>query len=135
MSGPGGATGSKAVTIPPMTQIQEMVVITPQQEGEGDFTVKVPVEREEIFPENNEKKFHMAIRKETLKVLVVDSQPRWEFRYLRNALMRDPGVAGETRCCSIRRSAWARARAISDRSRTSARICRATMWFSSAMSA
>src|SRR6185295_15697391 len=24
---------------------------------------------------------------------VVDSQPRWEFRYLRNALMRDPGVS------------------------------------------
>ena len=40
--------------------------------------------------------FHLAVRKETLKVLVVDSQPRWEFRYLRNALMRDPGVAVNT---------------------------------------
>ncbi|GDX09923.1 membrane protein [Verrucomicrobiota bacterium] len=96
VSGPGGATGSKAVTIPPMAQIQDMVVITPTAEGEADFTVKVPVEKDEIFPENNEKKFHMAVRKETLKVLVVDSQPRWEFRYLRNALMRDPGVQVNT---------------------------------------
>ncbi|GIT05906.1 MAG: hypothetical protein CM1200mP29_13170 [Verrucomicrobiota bacterium] len=27
-----------------------------------------------------------------LSVLVVDSQPRWEYRYLRNALAPDPGV-------------------------------------------
>jgi len=96
VAGPGGTTGSKQVTIPPMAQIQEMLVFTPQAEGEGDFTVKLPVEREEVFPQNNERKFHMAIRKETLKVLVVDSQPRWEFRYLRNALMRDPGVQVNT---------------------------------------
>ena len=96
VSGAGGATGSKSVTIPPMAQIQDMVVFTPQAEGEGDFTVKIPVEKEEHFPENNERKFRMAVRKETLKVLVVDSQPRWEFRYLRNALMRDPGVQVST---------------------------------------
>ena len=32
------------------------------------------------------------IREEQLKVLVVESYPRWEYRYLRNALSRDPGV-------------------------------------------
>jgi hypothetical protein len=92
ISGPGGATGSKTVTLPAMAQTQEMIIFTPQAEGAGDFTVKLPVEREEVFPANNEKTFPLAVRKETLKVLVVDSQPRWEFRYLRNALMRDPGV-------------------------------------------
>jgi len=81
------------VTLPPMGQVQDMLVFTPQAEGEGDFTVRVPVEREEVFSANNERGFHLAVRKEILKVLVVDSQPRWEFRYLRNALMRDPGVA------------------------------------------
>ena len=36
----------------------------------------------------------MCIRDRVVKlsVLVVDSQPRWEYRYLRNALARDPGV-------------------------------------------
>ena len=34
----------------------------------------------------------IAIRQEKLKVLVVESYPRWEYRYLRNALSRDPGV-------------------------------------------
>ncbi len=96
VQGPGEAKGSKAVTLPPMGQVQDMLVFTPQAEGEGDFTVRVPVEREEVFAANNERGFHLAVRKETLKVLVVDSQPRWEFRYLRNALMRDPGVAMNT---------------------------------------
>ena len=35
VTGPGGATGSKQVTVPPMAQIQEMIVFTPQAEGEG----------------------------------------------------------------------------------------------------
>jgi hypothetical protein len=96
ISGPGGATGSKNVTLPAMAQVQEMVVFTPPAEGAGDFKVSVPVEREEVFPNNNERTFPLAVRKETLKVLVVDSQPRWEFRYLRNALMRDPGVQVNT---------------------------------------
>lgn len=93
VEGPGGATGTKNVTLPPMGQVQEMIVFTPQSEGEGDFTVRVPVQPEEVFPANNERTFHLAVRKEILKVLVVDSQPRWEFRYLRNALMRDSGVS------------------------------------------
>ncbi len=96
ITGPGGATGSKNVTLPAMAQTQEMVVFTPPTEGAGDFKVSIPVEREEVFPNNNERTFPLAVRKETLKVLVVDSQPRWEFRYLRNALMRDPGVQVHT---------------------------------------
>ena len=96
ISGPGGATGSKNVTIPAMAQVQEMVVFTPPTEGSGEFKVSIPVEREEVFPNNNERTFPLAVRKETLRVLVVDSQPRWEFRYLRNALMRDPGVQVNT---------------------------------------
>ena len=96
VQGPGDVKGSKAIVLPPMGQVQDSVVFTPTAEGEGDFTVRVPVEREEVFPANNERTFHLAVRKETLKVLVVDSQPRWEFRYLRNALMRDPGVLVNT---------------------------------------
>jgi hypothetical protein len=93
VSGPGDAKGTKNIVLPPMGQVQDMLVFTPQAEGENDYAVRLPVEPEEVFPENNERTFHLSVRKETLKVLVVDSQPRWEFRYLRNALMRDSGVA------------------------------------------
>ena len=42
--------------------------------------------------DNNQLTAPIAIREEKLRVLVVESYPRWEYRYLRNALSRDPGV-------------------------------------------
>ncbi len=93
LEGAGNARAEKQVTLPPMAQVQDALVFTPQIEGEGDYRVSVPVEPEEVFANNNDRTFHLSVRKETLKVLVVDSKPRWEFRYLRNALQRDPGVS------------------------------------------
>ena len=60
----------------------------------GDFTISVSVPRqaEETIADNNVQAAPIVIREEQLKVLVVESYPRWEYRYLRNALSRDPGV-------------------------------------------
>ena len=60
----------------------------------GDFTISVslPKQQEETIADNNEQAAPIVIREEQLKVLVVESYPRWEYRYLRNALSRDPGV-------------------------------------------
>jgi hypothetical protein len=60
--------------------------------GESSLSLKLAVEPDEAIAENNEQSFHVNIRVDKLKVLVVDSLPRWEYRYLRNALARDPGV-------------------------------------------
>ncbi|MEY3206310.1 MAG: hypothetical protein RLZZ21_2641, partial [Planctomycetota bacterium] len=46
----------------------------------------------ELLPDNNARTAPLSIRRETLRVLVVEGVPRWEYRYLRNALSRDPGV-------------------------------------------
>jgi hypothetical protein len=45
-----------------------------------------------LLIENNQQTAPISIREEKLKVLVVESLPRWEYRYLRNALSRDPGI-------------------------------------------
>ena len=45
-----------------------------------------------MLADNNTLTAPIAIREEKLRVLVVESYPRWEYRYLRNALSRDPGV-------------------------------------------
>ncbi len=56
-------------------------------------TLSVPKHSEETLADNNAKSAPIAIREEKLKVLVVESLPRWEYRYLCcNALSRDPGV-------------------------------------------
>jgi uncharacterized membrane protein len=82
----------KDITIPPNGAVEDAILWSPKAGGEITGIVKVPVEAEESIAENNEHSFHISIRQEKLKVLVVDSLPRWEYRYLRNALARDPGV-------------------------------------------
>jgi hypothetical protein len=87
-----GVAASKDITLPPNGVVEDAILWTPRAGGEVNGTVKIPVEPEESIAENNQHAFHISIREEKLKVLVVDSLPRWEYRYLRNALARDPGV-------------------------------------------
>ena len=51
-----------------------------------------PPAQGELVPLNNSRKFTIAGKPEKIRVLVVESLPRWEYRFLRNALSRDPGV-------------------------------------------
>jgi hypothetical protein len=87
-----GESAKKDITIPAQGEVEDSVLWSPREVGNVNATVKLPVEPDEAIAENNERSFQMAVRVEKLKVLVVDSLPRWEYRYLRNALARDPGV-------------------------------------------
>jgi len=85
-------TVTKVVRVPAMGQAQQTVVWTPPATGDYTLTMRVPVDAQELVAENNEISAPISVRQEQLKVLVVESYPRWEYRYLRNALERDPGV-------------------------------------------
>lgn len=82
----------KEIVIPAMGDLQDAIVWSPRVVGEASLTMNIPVEPDEGLAENNAQTFRVNVRVETLKVLVVDSLPRWEYRFLRNALARDPGV-------------------------------------------
>ncbi len=82
----------KEIIIPAGGELQDTVLWLPHVQGEATLSLKLPVEPDEGIRENNEKTFRVNIRQDKLKVLIVDSLPRWEYRYLRNALARDPGV-------------------------------------------
>lgn len=88
-----GPPMSRSVSIPAMGRFEDTILWTPQ--AVGDFTVglelpALPIERD---VKNNAISAPIAIRNEELRVLVIESYPRWEYRYLRNALERDPGVS------------------------------------------
>jgi len=62
-------------------------------EGPGyEYQVRVEDVPGEINHENNRQTFRVAVKKDKLAVLVIDDQPRWEFRYLAAGLGRDPRV-------------------------------------------
>jgi hypothetical protein len=83
---------SREVRIAPMTRTTDAIVWKPKATGNFTLSLEVPKHGEETLTDNNRMTAPIAIRDEKLKVLVVESYPRWEYRYLRNALSRDPGV-------------------------------------------
>ena len=86
------ATVTKVVRVPAMSQAQDNIVWTPPATENYTLNLRITPDAEELIPENNEISAPIAIREEQLRVLVIESYPRWEYRYLRNALERDPGV-------------------------------------------
>ena len=91
-----GEEVTKDIVLQPGVELQDAILWYPEEEGVTQLTLSVPVEADEAIADNNEEAFEIQIRMETLKALIVDSLPRWEYRYLRNALERDPGV--DMRC-------------------------------------
>lgn len=87
-----GETLTKNVIIPAMGSVQDSITWTPEQTGDIELTLEVPAADREAVTANNSRVAPVSIRDEELKVLIIESYPRWEYRYLRNALERDPGV-------------------------------------------
>jgi hypothetical protein len=87
-----GEEVSKELRIGAMGRTSDWVVWKPKMTGDFTLTLSVPAHGDELSGENNRQSAPISIREEKLRVLVVESYPRWEYRYLRNALSRDPGV-------------------------------------------
>ena len=83
---------TKDIRIAPMARTFESITWKPEQTGDYSIEVSIPPHSDETIETNNGQSAPIAIRQEQLRVLIVESYPRWEYRYLRNALSRDPGV-------------------------------------------
>ena len=60
--------------------------------GEITYILEVEPRPRELQTENNRIERTINVRKEKLKVLLVDSEPRYEFRYLKNYLEREETI-------------------------------------------
>ena len=93
---PGEDRRSQTLHVPSMGEAEGVIEWRPKQAGDEQITIRLPVQKFELVENNNEQTAPLNIRYESLKVLLIDSCPRWEYRYIRNALQRDPGV--DLRC-------------------------------------
>jgi hypothetical protein len=66
--------------------------VKPRQPGEYEYTVRLPVAEEEQESGNNEGQVKVNIERRKIRVLLADTEPRYEFRHLRNVLERDWAV-------------------------------------------
>lgn len=73
-------------------EIELSLANTPQTAGEIEFTVEaMPVEGE-TTTENNRAAATVRVIDRRIRVLIIEQQPRWEFRYLLDTLQRDRRV-------------------------------------------
>ncbi len=86
----------RTVSVPAMGQLSSSLSFFPRQLGEWSYTLRAEPVPGETRTDNNERSFRMAVRRETIHILIVETEPRWEYRYLRNAAWRDPAVEVET---------------------------------------
>jgi hypothetical protein len=80
------------VQLSPMGRTSDAILWKPSGAGDMEITLTVSTHPDEIQEDNNQRTAPISIREEKLRVLLVEAYPRWEYRYLRNALSRDPGI-------------------------------------------
>lgn len=92
----GEAVTEKEITFSELGEQTEILHMTPTQTGTFSFVAQIDPRPEEMISENNSRSKDIKIIDEKIKVLVVEGPPRWEFRYLQNAMRRDKRVELKT---------------------------------------
>lgn len=87
-----GREKTKELILAPGQTTTDSILWRIEKEGAETLELSVPMADGERIETNNSRKFTLSGRPESIKVLVIETLPRWEYRYLRNALSRDPGV-------------------------------------------
>ena len=87
-----GHRSTKSVKLPPLRETTDILFWTPRKEGPSPLILQVEAVPGETLADNNQRQLQITARKEAIKVLVIETAPRWEYRFIRNALARDPGV-------------------------------------------
>ncbi len=87
-----GRERTKDIVIAPNSETYESILWRLEKEGSSTLELSIPVADGELVATNNSRKFTISGKPEKIRVLVIETLPRWEFRFLRNALSRDPGV-------------------------------------------
>jgi hypothetical protein len=88
---------TKVVT--PMSNQSSQVITFRDKPPEArlyDYEVHVRELPEEVIKENNRQSFRVSVKNDKLHVLIVEDEPRWEYRYLANYLSRDNRVQLQT---------------------------------------
>jgi hypothetical protein len=60
--------------------------------GQHDLRIEVGILPGELSEENNEQEFSIAVVDNRAAVMLIDEEPRWEFRYLNNLFERDERI-------------------------------------------
>lgn len=89
---PDGTKRNQTLRVPAMSIAKGTFEWRPDKVGEESIAIQIQHDPRDRIASNDTKRVAISLRNESLKVLMIESFPRWEYRYTRNALERDPGV-------------------------------------------
>lgn len=76
-------------------QQSETLFFKPTREGEYQIEVKFPPRPGEQFTDDNVRTVALRVQPEVIKVLYVEGRPRWQYRYLKDILLRAPNLRAQ----------------------------------------
>ena len=88
---PDGTEKAQKLAIPDSgpAVVDAQFPLTADEAGRRDYQLKVASRPDETRDDNNARSFSVNVVDDRSNVLLVDSEPRWDFRYLQTALERD----------------------------------------------
>ena len=89
----GAVVDTQKIT-PSTRQVAQTISLKdkPPEPGVYSYEVRIPPVVGEAVADNNSLRTRVAVKKDKLQVLVIENEPRWEYRYLVNYLKRDARV-------------------------------------------
>ena len=91
----GDEVAGKTVFLTGRPQFEELTFKAPRTGGIKNIAVSLEPLPGEATQENNSIKRSIRIVDDKIKVLCIEGSPRWEFRYLRAVLKRDPRIEAQ----------------------------------------
>lgn len=90
---PGVEIGAVELDAPPDGQPARVEIVhEPRETGDRSFVLEVPPQPRELQVDNNRIERSISVRKEKLKVLLAEGEPRYEYRYLKTYLEREETI-------------------------------------------
>jgi len=81
------------VTLPSGRPVSVAFSLVPSAPGRQLYTVRIPAQPGEQDESNNSAGAWVEVVERKIRVLLVEDEPRWEFRFIRNVLERDPAIS------------------------------------------
>lgn len=93
---PDGTDDTQTVRVPSEAQggpyVEVEFTLPAAEPGTHEFSVRTDVRPDELRPDNNQRSFVVQVVDDKARVLLVDGEARWEFRFIEAALGRDERV-------------------------------------------
>lgn len=88
----GAVLDTQTIKIEPDGSAPVTLTTRPEQASRASWTIRLSGELPELSTSNNSQTVSIEISDQPIRVLYVDGTPRWEYRYLKNLLLRESSI-------------------------------------------